>query len=279
MSISVKEIMRCEPYTVGPYESVKKAEGIMRGYHIGGLPVVSQEQLVGILTSRDVRCSHPNRLVIDAMTRNVISVMENTTLWEAKTLMEFNEIERLPVTRNEKLIGIITKAKVMEEISKHIDALTTLPKSQLIIERSLELVQTNKDFAILFIDVDNFGIINKEYGHIIGDELLIQIGEFLKDYTADKSLAFRFGGDEFVLILIGTLEESVKVANMIVAASTVYKWIENIQITFTIGIAGGRRFTIRSDENVRQNIKNLINIASLMSSQAKKAKIPIKIAE
>ena len=59
MSRYVKEIMTLNLLTVGPYESVKKAEAIMWENNIGGLPVVLDGKLVGIITSRDIRRAHP----------------------------------------------------------------------------------------------------------------------------------------------------------------------------------------------------------------------------
>lgn len=60
------------------------------------------------------------------------------------------------------------------------------------------------DFAILFIDIDNFKDINDTYGHAAGDETLRQIGEIINQQKRDSDIAARYGGEEFVLLLTHT---------------------------------------------------------------------------
>jgi diguanylate cyclase (GGDEF)-like protein len=279
MSRYVKEIMTINVYTIGPYESVKKAEAIMWENNIGGLPVVLDDKLVGIITSKDIRRAHPNRIVADAMTKEVITITANSTIWEAKELMEKKNIERLPVIHNDQLVGIITKAKLIEEVSKHIDILTSLPKSQFIIEKAVELLRKESDFTVIFIDVNNFGVINKDNGHIIGDQILLQLGMLLKDQIDENCYLCRFGGDEFLILYDGSLERAITFANKIIKSTKEYKWLNDLKIDLTIGIAGGRRTGIRPGEDLRYNILNLINLASLASSQGKRENVSIKVVD
>ena len=58
----------------------------------------------------------------------------------------------------------------------------------------------NQDCLIAFFDCDNFKIINDEQGHAKGDEILKKIGAILSDACSRKGGAFRFGGDEFVVL-------------------------------------------------------------------------------
>ena len=58
----------------------------------------------------------------------------------------------------------------------------------------------NQDCLIAFFDCDNFKVINDEQGHAKGDEILKKIGTILSDACSRKGGAFRFGGDEFVVL-------------------------------------------------------------------------------
>lgn len=65
-----------------------------------------------------------------------------------------------------------------------------------------------KPFSILFIDLDHFKKINDTMGHLVGDQILQLVSERLQTNSRSKDLLFRFGGDEFVIILHGLVTES-----------------------------------------------------------------------
>ena len=85
--------------------------GLMQKYHISGVPVIKKDQLVGIVTNRDLRFeTNLDRKVSDVMTKdNLITVPEGITLEDSKKLLHEHRIEKLLVTnKNGKLIGMIT---------------------------------------------------------------------------------------------------------------------------------------------------------------------------
>jgi len=92
--------------------------------------------------------------------------------------------------------------------------------------------------AVVMIDIDFFKKINDTYGHKIGDDVLQQFGEFLKQNVRGSDFACRYGGEEFILILPGsTLEVAQKRAEKIRAG---VKLIDNDKIpkiTISAGIA------------------------------------------
>lgn len=59
-------------------------------------------------------------------------------------------------------------------------------------------------FSLVFIDLDHFKRVNDQHGHLIGSRLLSEVGDLLKSSIGPKDLAFRYGGDEFILLLAGT---------------------------------------------------------------------------
>lgn len=61
--------------------------------------------------------------------------------------------------------------------------------------------EENKEFSVMFIDVDHFKKVNDLYGHIVGSQMLIDIGKVLRQLLRDTDTIYRYGGDEFVVIM------------------------------------------------------------------------------
>lgn len=103
-----------DPFFLTPDEQVAKAEELMATYKISGVPIVNNktdQQLVGILTNRDMRFIQDYTTVIgDVMTRdNLVTAPVGTTLKEAEQKLQQHRIEKLPlVDENGKLKGLIT---------------------------------------------------------------------------------------------------------------------------------------------------------------------------
>lgn len=114
--------------------------------------------------------------------------------------------------------------KVQEQLKHDAfhDQLTGLPNRSLLMERlELALKRTKRhpetQLAVLFLDLDNFKVINDSLGHQVGDELLLAISNQLKLVIRETDLAARLGGDEFVVLLeeISDLAEAIMVAERI----------------------------------------------------------------
>ena len=91
----------------------------------------------------------------------------------------------------------------------HYDPLTNLPNRVLFreqIERELQKVGRGEQFALLYIDVDEFKGINDSLGHHVGDELLKAVAGRIKACIRDTDLIARLGGDEFAVIQTGVNE-------------------------------------------------------------------------
>jgi len=104
------------------------------------------------------------------------------------------------------------------------DALTALPnrlylKDQLV-RRLAQAQREMQQFALLFIDLDNFKSINDSLGHAVGDEVLQQMAERLKQCVRETDTVTRLGGDEFVIVLsqIRAEWDAESVAENVIAA-------------------------------------------------------------
>ncbi|GEM_PF-6589969 len=78
--------------------------------------------------------------------------------------------------------------------------------------------RTGEELTLLFIDLDNFKQLNDSHGHSVGDELLVHISQRLRHNLKQSDFLARIGGDEFVVVLKGTLPTSAKstVANKLI---------------------------------------------------------------
>lgn len=101
----------------------------------------------------------------------------------------------------------ITERKKIEEVNykmAYYDSLTGLPNRVMFNEMLLEEFETskknNKNFALAFIDLDNFKSINDSLGHSMGDELLAILADLIKSCLGEKDIVARLGGDEFICI-------------------------------------------------------------------------------
>ncbi len=101
-----------------------------------------------------------------------------------------------------------------EELKKlaHYDSLTSLFNRHSFQEHfeSQLLIAARQESALplLIIDIDHFKLVNDRFGHLKGDEVLRSVAHVIRDTVRDSDLAARFGGDEFVILLFDTAEES-----------------------------------------------------------------------
>jgi diguanylate cyclase (GGDEF)-like protein len=153
-------------------------------------------------------------------------VMAQKWLASATARLKTNQLECMVQSRtaqlqksNERLQYEISERQSTEDQLRHNafhDALTDLPNRAMLMERLGQCVERGKrdsiyQFAVLFLDLDNFKVINDSLGHKAGDELLRGIAERIEtclraldcaSRPADETTA-RLGGDEFVIILDG----------------------------------------------------------------------------
>jgi diguanylate cyclase (GGDEF)-like protein/PAS domain S-box-containing protein len=171
--------------------------------------------------------------------------------WVVDTLLKVVMVcdaQGKPLHFNNQIVDI-TKRKSMEERLRHDalhDALTGLPNRALFMDRlDQQLTKSQSQskylFAVLFLDLDRFKVVNDSVGHLIGDKLLIEIARRLKQSIAPTDTVARLGGDEFTILLenISCQTEATLVAESIYETLTSPFHIEGYELfsTASIGIA------------------------------------------
>jgi len=128
------------------------------------------------------------------------------------------------------------------------DPLTNLPNRRMLLDRlNITISQARNlpvyQYAVLFLDLDRFNIINDSLGHLVGDQVLIEVAEKLKTILEEVYLISRFGGDEFVILLeyISGIEEAIKIAESILKEFQIpviandYEIFTNVSIGIVLG--------------------------------------------
>ncbi len=167
----------------------------------------------------------------------------------------WNELYIAPVRDEDgrvvNFIGVqkdVTERKELEEKLAHQafhDPLTNLPNRSLFLDRvdhALKRASRRGDrVAVLFMDLDNFKVINDSLGHEVGDELLVAVADRLSSCLRPADTAARLGGDEFVVLLedVEDPEEATNVAVRIEEALRAPFRVggHNLFVTTSVGVA------------------------------------------
>jgi diguanylate cyclase (GGDEF)-like protein len=190
----------------------------------------------------------------DFETHDILSDYLNNVLKTSLSILSDSkkrEQTRL-LSLTDEVTGLFNQRKLLEDLDFHISK-----------------YQTQKDhFTLLFIDIDYFKNVNDQYGHVVGSQLLIDMAQVLKKQLRSHDLVYRYGGDEFIVLLPKSnlaeskniamrISESVKGADFKIEGSIPYK------LSLSIGIA--------EFPHDGQNAKSMIEFADKMMYLSKKS--------
>ncbi len=121
------------------------------------------------------------------------------------------------------------------------DPLTKINNRQTFVDRSIECInkarEAKQPVSMIMFDLDNFKEVNDNYSHIVGDQLLIELAQCIKNVTSGCETVGRFGGDEFAILLPGhDVASSNKMAQYILDLIQQQKFSEH---QLTVGISLG----------------------------------------
>ena len=114
INLPAKDLMNPNVVTVKPDATLKEVSELMNKQKIGSVVVVDNEKVVGIVTERDyatkimINAYQPDTKVSDVMSSPVINVSPNQSVADIIEVMANNEIRKVPVIDNEKIVGMVS---------------------------------------------------------------------------------------------------------------------------------------------------------------------------
>lgn len=156
--------------------------------------------------------------------------------------------------RVERLVGSLSDIEQRKQLEDQLrqaalyDEVTGLPNRRLFLDRlGWAIGQTKRaggaEFAVVFLDLDHFKDVNDTLGHIVGDELLAEVGKRLRADLRSVDTAARFGGDEFAVLLfdldLAAVQRIVaRIQERLAAPITLGEY--EVAVTASVGIATSR---------------------------------------
>lgn len=127
--MKIKDIMTKDVSYINPSSTVVEAAQLMQKHNVGAIPVCDQSGVIGIVTDRDIvvrNVAHgktpQSTIVKDVMTSAVTTVTPDTDVNVASKIMSQNQIRRLPVVENNKLVGVVALGDLAVDNRLNIEA-------------------------------------------------------------------------------------------------------------------------------------------------------------
>lgn len=275
---SVSRVMQRQPVAFPENETVLSVCESMAQGRIGQVLVVDKNwrprskleqppEPKGIFTERDLIrafATHRDEVlgmsVGDVMTSPVVTVAPDDDLQHAADLMILMRIRRIPVVERGKTVGLLTRGKVMEAQALRFaqlqrenealeervvhDPLTGLANRVLfdeVLRREISRASSRGGHvSLLMLDLDHFKKVNDTYGHPVGDVVLRQFAEVLRNTLRRADMPARIGGEEFAVVLVQAEDDAKIVADKICKATAQEAFGEqgdSFRLTVSIGCA------------------------------------------
>jgi diguanylate cyclase (GGDEF)-like protein len=192
---------------------------------------------------------------LTGVARNLPRIDESTSIRAAAKVAATTGSGGVVVQRRGEDYGLVTNEQLLLELSADKDPLTGLPRSGALRDWLTEKLTQGHEVAVAFIDLDDFGQINRNAGHPAGDEALLRAAGIVHAGCSPPDYPSRFGGDEFAIASLRERDELVR------TVAQIGRNLEAEGLPASIGIAGGRRRKARTS-HVQSTVEELLRLAS-----------------
>lgn len=177
-------------------------------------PLIVKEETIGILTLWSEQLESHDLSAVNIFCHQIASAIEKNKLYQ--------EISQLALT--DSLTGLYNR-RALEEFGNHE------------VDRAIRF---NSQLSALMLDIDHFKHVNDTYGHLVGDEVLIQLAQRIRACLRDVDIQSRYGGEEFFILLPETDIHNAKIVaerlRRSIACQPFQTTSGDLSITASIGI-------------------------------------------
>ncbi|BAF70639.1 GGDEF domain-containing protein [Nitratiruptor sp. SB155-2] len=161
---------------------------------------------------------------------------------KVEQLEEENKKLKQEIEKSKKKLIVIEDAFKQQEKEAVHDPLTNLYNRNALKKEIKLLEEASLPYSVIIIDIDDFKKINDTFGHIAGDKVLRELGEIFHTYVRKDSKVYRYGGEEFLIILLHTdIDGAKKLAQRLKEVISHHTIVlddgTNIIVTASFGIA------------------------------------------
>lgn len=182
-------------------------------------------------------------------TLNTIILMANSLIFVVLSLIVI--VTTSIMTRNQ----LIREQKMLEEWAT-IDYLTKSPNRRKLYQHIETLITKNVPFAIVITDIDGFKQINDQYGHPVGDAVLVEYSRRIEAKLAGDNFMARFGGDEFVFVYPNLKDEKSLVNSITISVNLNNFAFDNKTYNFSIRSSAGVALYPSDGVTISELLKN-----------------------
>ena len=173
------------------------------------------------------------------LVKNGESVEYETRVKINNSFLNHDKNQLIPI--KDDLGKISNIMQISESVMKNNDLITHFPDRTMFkdyYEKVKLFIEDNFTIYIILLDIDNFKNLNDIYGHIIGDKIISETADKITSIISKKDYVCRYGGDEFIILLIEENDENIINKLMkIVETPSNNKELNGINITYSIGVA------------------------------------------
>jgi len=271
----VREIMQDCPLSVEPGISLSAAIPLMVNNESSCLIIVEAGQPVGIITERDITrlasrlLQQPGLMdepVESIMTTKPICVYADNIFKDALMISRSHQLRHLPVVNQHyELVGIVTQDNLVDAyirlMAEHDQLESTMENLKMLsledpltgvgnrraMEVELKHCHAQSErlcnyYSIALLDIDFFKKYNDHYGHQAGDDTLRMVAQAAKSALRDADRFFRYGGEEFLVLMPNTVAEDAmicaeRIRSSIEALKIEHRPTELGSLTVSLGVA------------------------------------------
>lgn len=250
--------------------------------YIAGALIIMLAIVIGVILAFYI--ARPIEVLIHSTVKASRGVLEkpknvNVSWSEAKALTEHFSymIKSLKELNGNLQNKVDEKTRSLSEANKKLEELATRDSLTGLFNRRHFNIKFAEEFyrhkryghglAVVILDIDHFKMINDQYGHPVGDKVLIKLGDYLRSATRDSDIAARIGGEEFCLLLCECAEDTLMnfLERLRADISSMEFSVENADFTITCS------FGVTYQKGAVEKKDVLLKQADIALYQAKKA--------